>query len=1215
MKRHSLSLALTLGLLVLVGMLILLGALGYALPTARAQSTIRYVAPTGNDTGDCTNAGSPCRTVQYAVDQANDGDEIRVAEGVYTGVQDRPVPTGYPSPPASGLIAQVVYISKTVTVRGGYTTADWNTSDPEANPTTLDAEGLGRGMVIAGEINSTVEGLRFTGGDAAGLGGSQWGDGGGGMYIIGATAIISNSRVFSNTAEHGGGLYLYYSEATLSGNTVCSNTAGDEGGGLAVKSGTATLSGNTVCSNTAEYKGGGMYLAGNTTVFNNTIVGNTSHEDGGGLHSYVSSITVISNTVSGNTAADEGGGMFLMGASQVLSNTITDNTAGGWGGGLSLNQATVRGNTISYNTAGWAGGGLYIDDQATVLNNIISHNTAGDGGGLELSGLYSLTPVDATIAHNTISDNTASGHGGGLCLLASQATLETNEIINNTAGDRGGGIYIYWSGYGSYIPPTLNANTIVGNLSNGSGGGIFLKQSDALLNNNLIADNQAVTGGSGLYLYGSSPHLRHTTIARNTGGGGHGLYLTNASGVSSNAVLTDTILVSHTVGITVAAGNTATLEATLWGSGAWANMTDWAGAGTVSTGTINLWGDPAFTDPDGGDYHIGSASAAVDEGVDAGLETDIDGDSRPTGLGFDIGADERPWFLHPVKVAWRSYVNTGEALTYTLLVTNVQTTTALNVLLTDTLPAEQRPLQVATSQGTCTPGSSWGAEVFCSLGDLGPESQVEITLTVEITTALPPTYPFQMRNVFRVKGDNTPTEIADAEVSLYGCHVRVNGLLPEYDTVQAGIAAANTGDTVMVAGICTGDAPLAYITKTVTLRGGYSADFSHWDPSAYPTVLDARQQGRVLYITGAISPTVEALHLTGGRTEDKGGGGYILSAAATISGCRIYGNSVDVASSSMGPAHGGGLYLDHSPATLTGNTISDNTVEASEGDNSGPRARGGGLYLDHSPATLTGNTISDNTAMASGFGDPGPRAFGGGLYLDHSLATLTGNTFQGNKARARGQARPFAMGGGIYLSNSDAPLSGNTFIGNEAWSGGGLYLFQSAATLSENTVQENKGTACCGGGLYLEESNATLISNTVSANTAVWDGGGLYLDDSDAVLTANIVSTNTATWDGGGLYLYYSDATLVSNTIAGNDGLEGGGLTAGNSDVLLTENLISGNRARGGDYDGGGGILVDFGSATLLDNVISNNASESDGGGILIGVNNVTAVISGNLII
>ena len=101
------------------------------------------------------------------------------------------------------------------------------------------------------------------------------------------------------------------------------------------------------------------------------------------------------------------------------------------------------------------------------------------------------------------------------------------------------------------------------------------------------------------------------------------------------------------MGITVTAGNpflagdnTATLEATLWGDGAWANGADWGGAGNIFTGTVNVWGDPAFVNPSAGDYHIGLTSAAIDKGVNAGVGDDIDGDPRPQGGGYDIGADE-----------------------------------------------------------------------------------------------------------------------------------------------------------------------------------------------------------------------------------------------------------------------------------------------------------------------------------------------------------------------------------------------------------------------------------------------------------------------------------------------------------------------------------------------------------------------------------------------
>ena len=437
MKTKHLLISFTLGLSLALGLLWLLGG---SPDVAQAQSgtgIIRVDIATGVDAPGCGSVVTPCQTVQYGVDQALQGEEIRVAAGNYTDIHNRPVPAGYPNQPASGLIIQVVYISKTVTIRGGYTTADWNTSDPEANHTTLDAQGQGRVLVIAGTISPMVEGLRITDGDAAGLGGLLGNDAGGGVYVISATATVRSNQVFNNDALIGGGLYLHYSDATLTGNTVTSNTA-VAGGGLELWYSDAMLTGNTVVSNTAY-------------------------------------------------------------------------------------------------------------------------------------------------------------QGGGLSLWSSNATLSGNTVVSNTAGTWGGGLYLY--------------------------GG------DAMLINNVVADNQANTAGSGLYIeWFSSPRLLHTTIARNSGGDGSGVHVTFGSTVA----LTNTILVSHTVGITVTAGSTATLESTLWH----ANGTD--SSGNVIR-TNDYTGDPAFA-ADG--YHIGVGSAALDEGINAGVTTDIDGDPRPLGPGYDLGADE-----------------------------------------------------------------------------------------------------------------------------------------------------------------------------------------------------------------------------------------------------------------------------------------------------------------------------------------------------------------------------------------------------------------------------------------------------------------------------------------------------------------------------------------------------------------------------------------------
>jgi hypothetical protein len=121
MKRFSFGagLALVLGLgfvLALLGLLdgarpvsAVAAAGAAALPAAPAGGITRYVAITGTDGGnDCTDSADPCRTVQHAVDRPGAGDEILVAGGVYTGVSVR------------STVTQVLYISETVVVRGGY---------------------------------------------------------------------------------------------------------------------------------------------------------------------------------------------------------------------------------------------------------------------------------------------------------------------------------------------------------------------------------------------------------------------------------------------------------------------------------------------------------------------------------------------------------------------------------------------------------------------------------------------------------------------------------------------------------------------------------------------------------------------------------------------------------------------------------------------------------------------------------------------------------------------------------------------------------------------------------------------------------------------------------------------------------------------------------------------------------------------------------------
>jgi hypothetical protein len=334
----------------------------------------------------------------------------------------------------------------------------------------------------------------------------------------------------------------------------------------------------------------------------------------------------------GYDTADAGGGIYINGGNALITDcTIITNSAGpasaaqkGTGGGvfLAVSYARLENNRIISNTARWGGGVRVVYGAPVFRHNQFLSNTSLFGGGAYLMGTAGL------VEDNLFQGNTGE-RGGGLYLSTASSTVKRN-LIKGNQGSIGGGIGIN----AGTFPVIVSGNRILENEAS-FGGGVSIQYNDAKLDNNFVAHNRALEG-AGIRVEGAFPIFRHNTLARNTGEDGTGVFV----GEDAAVVLTNTILVSHTVGITVTAGSTATLEGTLWGSGSWANSTNWGGDGDIFASTPNIWGDPAFVDPDGGDYHIGPDSAARNAGVNAGVTEDIDGDTRPQGSGYDIGADE-----------------------------------------------------------------------------------------------------------------------------------------------------------------------------------------------------------------------------------------------------------------------------------------------------------------------------------------------------------------------------------------------------------------------------------------------------------------------------------------------------------------------------------------------------------------------------------------------
>jgi hypothetical protein len=387
--RHLMAvLAVGLGLALAIGLCLI------PIDPAQAQIVIYVDDDTCPDPGSGSQGDPFCR-IQDAINDALDGYEIRVAAGTYTGVQEVTVeqwegPYTY---------TQVAIITRSLTLQGGYSPADWYTPDPIANPTIIDAERQGRGVSIVGTYNIhpqvTVDGFTITGGDYTDLGNP---DG------------VANQVCASTGADCGGGLYAYESALTLRNSVISDNVASrndGEGGGIYI------------------WDSGDLSRIENTAVISNSAPGSASA--GGGLYAngLYHSFTISRSTFQDNVAGDRGGGLFLafnIEAPVTISETdFLSNTSGSEGGGASI-RLTEEGELLRMdrvrfqdNQAYSAAGALYLDaaghftPTARLTNLLFTGNRLTSASAsdaiVHIDGAFTNLKVE--LAHVTAADNSA----------------------------------------------------------------------------------------------------------------------------------------------------------------------------------------------------------------------------------------------------------------------------------------------------------------------------------------------------------------------------------------------------------------------------------------------------------------------------------------------------------------------------------------------------------------------------------------------------------------------------------------------------------------------------------------------------------------------------------------------------------------------------------------------------------------------------------------
>jgi hypothetical protein len=499
-----------LALIVVLVALALLVVLGGASVAALAPEALITVCPP-------PGAGCDYTTIREAVDNANPGDTIRVAEGTYT--------------------ENLTIDGKTLTLRGGYTISgtQWLTDTGE---TVIDGNGADRTFLIHGN-NSMLESLTITGGHTPD--GECWG---GGVWVTDGNVTIRDSLITGNWADCSGAGVEVNSDwgpahLTLVDSIVFDNQSGGECGGVSVWHTGAHLTNTLIISNTG---GNGSALRvedSDVTIQNCTVADN---QGGVAINVYDTDgqpdALTLRNTIAwGNTDSN------LACTVQTCTVTYSD-VGGGWPGVDNINadpQFADRTNG-DYHLLPWSpciDAGTATDAPDHDLDGVSRPQNAGyDLGAYEFVGtpippgllfVDGATGSDSTHCRNPAAPCKTIGYalaqaGNGDEIRVAQGTYIENLKITqgNRLTIRGG----YDISGAAWIPTEFETTVINGNRADST--------IEIRANSNTTLENVTVTGGQGVEdptfgdgcggfkIQDSDVTIRNSEIISNTAGVGMG---------------------------------------------------------------------------------------------------------------------------------------------------------------------------------------------------------------------------------------------------------------------------------------------------------------------------------------------------------------------------------------------------------------------------------------------------------------------------------------------------------------------------------------------------------------------------------------------------------------------------------------------------------------------------------------------------------------------
>jgi len=404
----------------------------FCILSAPAQSATRFVdGNSGSDGGnDCTSAANPCATIQQAIDSAQAGDTVQIADATYTEMLVVDKALAMRGQSRAGTIIQAAADRGTASDRviSVDDDTDFELSDVTIRHGNTDLDGGGL-KCRGGDL--LLERVAFTRNDATESGaGLSTGD-----NVVVMNDVIFSENGSSETRQAGGaflGENFVVTDATLNNVVFENNTARANAGALDLFNAQSSLNNVAFIGNSTEGNGGGLFYRTSNSVVSSlqfrdvSFVGNSADGNGGGMYALFDAPYSMVNVMFSGNLANLGGALFNQGGTtgtRVLTNvTMSGNRAGLRGGAIDRPQDMTFRNTVIWNNRDETGTGtaeatmddFFSDSVVEVSNSLLQGYPANEFPGS--NNLDGTDPDNNPLFRNAVNPNGAPSLAGDLRL-------------------------------------------------------------------------------------------------------------------------------------------------------------------------------------------------------------------------------------------------------------------------------------------------------------------------------------------------------------------------------------------------------------------------------------------------------------------------------------------------------------------------------------------------------------------------------------------------------------------------------------------------------------------------------------------------------------------------------------------------------------------------------------------------------------------------------